>query len=256
MKKSFLFFVLVLCISSLWSFDFVRVKAATFVRGIDDGDEDVRPKHEVFVKSFYISKYEVTQKEWNKIMEFNNSPVKGDNYPVSNVSWWDAVEFCNKLSIKEGLTPCYDLLKGEMIKCNYDASGYRLPSEAEWELAAIGGSDGNRKAYSGSEGSVDVAWIKGSNPNPVGTKKPNELGIFDMSGNVAEWCNDWYDKQYYKFASVKHDNPHGANYGYYRVIRGGSYKEDEGNSRVFFRSFNKPQNRLISKGFRVVRSFL
>ncbi len=257
MKKiSFLIFILTLCVGSLWSFEFVRVKGTTFTRGDSEGDDDIVPKHEVFVRSFYISKYEVTQKEWNRVMKYNNSPIKGDNYPVCNVSWWDAVTFCNKLSIKEGLKPCYDLYKGEMIKCNYEASGYRLPSEAEWELAAIGGSDKNRKNFSGSDDIEKVAWTNDSLPHPVGTKKANELGIFDMSGNVSEWCNDWYDKSYYKLAVLKNENPTGSNYGYYRVIRGGSYKELQSYASPSFRSFNRPKKRLEAKGFRVVRSFL
>ena len=257
MKKiSFLIFILTLCVGSLWSFEFVRVKGTTFNRGSDAGEEDIIPKHDVYVKSFYIAKYEVTQKEWKKVMKFNTSPVKGDKLPVSNISWWDAVIFCNKLSIKEGLKPCYDLSKGEMIRCNYKNSGYRLPSEAEWELAAIGGNNKNRKTYAGSNDCDEVAWVKDTMPHPVGLKKPNELGLYDMSGNICEWCNDWYDKGYYKLTAINGKNPTGANYGYYRVMRGGSYLGGSKNARVSYRNFYRPKNRLERTGLRLVRSFL
>ncbi len=253
--KKLIFLVVLVSFSLLWGIKMVKVPGATYTRGDDSEKSDLFPVHRVSVKSFYIGKYEVTQKQWNKLMKKASPLVVGDNYPVADVSWWDAVEFCNKLSRKEGLQPCYNPLKGKMVKCNYDASGYRLPSEAEWELAAIGGSDQFRQKYAGSSDMLEVGWVKDSVPHPVGQKKPNRLGIYDMTGNVFEWCNDWYDIYYYKLAAVQPDNPRGANYGSFRSIKGGCYLGGTTDATVFYRSFARPVRRKSSIGFRVVRSY-
>ncbi len=233
----------------------VKVRGKAFTRGETLKKSDLYPVHKVKVKSFYISKYEITQKQWNQIMDSVDCPVKGDDYPVSNVSWWDAVKFCNKLSRKERLTPCYDLLKGRMVKCNYDASGYRLPSEAEWELAATGGGDEYRKKYAGDADIDKVGWTAIKLPHPVGQKKANRLGIYDMTGNVFEWCNDWYDMSYYKMSKLQPENPKGANYGNFKSIRGGCYLSGAKDATVSYRSFVRPNRRKASIGFRVVKSF-
>ncbi len=249
------FLVLLLSFSLLWSMQMTKVRGATFTRGNALEKGDLFPEHQVKVKSFYIGKYEVTQKQWNQIMDSVDCPIKGDDYPVSNVSWWDAVKFCNKLSRKERLTPCYNVLKGQMVKCDYEASGYRLPSDAEWELAAIGGGDKYRRKYAGDDELGMVGWTGIKEPHPVGQKKPNRLGIYDMTGNVFEWCNDWYDAYYYKLAKVQPKNPKGANFGSFKSIRGGSYLSGSKDAMVPYRSFARPVRRKENIGFRVAKSF-
>lgn len=215
--------------------DMVYVEGGTFKMG----SNDKRLGHEVKVDSFYIMKYEVIQKMWKEVMGNNPSYSEGDNLPVENISWFDAVEFCNKLSEKEGLTLCYTIDKNKidpynegfydkwLINCDFDANGYRLPTEAEWEYAARGGNRSKGYEYAGSDNFREVGWfLDNSDGNdkgktrPVGQKNSNELGIYDMSGNVWEYCWDWYDEDYYRKPAF--DNPKGALKGEDRVIRGGS----------------------------------
>jgi formylglycine-generating enzyme required for sulfatase activity len=181
---------------------------------------------DVIVADFYIGQYEVTQKEWVDVMGSNPSQFQGDDRPVENVSWYDCIEYCNKRSEKEGLKPYYNIDKenidpnnlGEdddkkwIVTINEGANGYRLPLEVEWEYAASGGQNSEGYLYSGSDDVEDVAWyfansgdeyltgfwvrgaVEGNNmqSQPVGQKKSNELGLDDMSGNIREWCWDWY----------------------------------------------------------------
>ena len=165
----------------------IFVEGGTFQMGSNNGDSDEKPVHRVTVSDFYIGKYEVTQKEWYEVMGNNPSRFKGRNLPVEEVSWYDAVEFCNKKSKAEGLTPCYTGSR-KNTKCNFSANGYRLPTEAEWAYAARGGIKSKGYKYSGSNTIGDVAWYisnSGSKTHTVGTKKANELGIYDMTGNVC-----------------------------------------------------------------------
>jgi formylglycine-generating enzyme len=175
----------------------------------------------ITVSDFYIGKTEVTQAQWKAVMGNNPSKFKGDDLPIETVSWHDAVEFCKKLSQKEGVT-------------------YRLPTEAEWEFAAKGGNQSRGYIYSGSNNVDEVAWYSsnsGSKTQPAGTKKANELGIYDMSGNVWEWCWDWYTE--------------GTN----RVFRGGSWNSDAYYCGVADRHYNRPGNRSDYDGFRVARAY-
>ncbi len=173
------------------SIDMVYVEGSSFTMGdtAGGGSSDEKPTHQVTLSSFYIGKYEVTQKQWQEVMGNNPSYFKGDDLPVEQVSWYDCVDFCNKLSQKEDLTPCYSG-SGAKITCNWNANGYRLPTEAEWEYAAKGGNKSKGLRFSGSKKLRSVAWYYGnsSKTNQVGQKQANELGIYDMtamSGNGA-----------------------------------------------------------------------
>ena len=186
------------------SIDMVRVEAGTFTMGataeMKNPWDDEKPTHRVtLTNDYYIGKYEVTQTLWQAVMGNNPSEFKGDNLPVEKVSWKDCQDFISKLNRITGKT-------------------FRLPTEAEWEYAARGGNKSRGYQYSGSNNLSDVAWYmdnSGDKTHAVGTKQPNELGIYDMSGNVWEWCQDWYGK----YSSSSQVNPTGANSGSYRVKR-------------------------------------
>ena len=214
--------------------ELVYVKGGTFTMG----DSPLDPEHDVTLSDFKIGKYEITQKQWKVVMCNNPSLYdKGDNYPVKNVSWDDVQQFITKLN--------------ELTKKNY-----RLPTEAEWEYAARGGSKSKGYIYSGSNNIDDVAWYDGNSSGkskctrvrPVGTKQPNELGIYDMSGNVVEWCNDLYGD----YSKDSQDNPTGPSSGYARVLRGGCWCDDADSCRVACRERTYPSNNDFPVGFRVV----
>jgi len=234
----------------------VFVEGGTFIMGdvTGGGDSKERPSHEVTISSFIIGKYEVTQSEWQNIMGSNPSYFKGGSLPVETVNWFECVEFCNKLSLKEGLTPCYNGTDNN-ITCDWSANGYRLPTEAEWEFAAKGGRQSGKSIYSGNDNQDYVAWYSGNSRNktqPVGKKQPNELGIYDMSGNVWEWCWDWYDECYYDKSPGA--DPRGAWSGIGRVLRGGSYYYTKFNLRNTNRYNSEPQYRYFYYGLRLLRS--
>jgi formylglycine-generating enzyme required for sulfatase activity len=199
-----------------------------------------------------MGKYEVTQKEWAEIMGTNPSNWKGDNLPVEMVSWNDAVEYCNRRSLKEGLTPAYRS-GGNSITCDFQANGYRLPTEAEWEFAAKGGTkDYLTTEYAGSNSVDTVGWHSGNSgarTHPVGTKQPNNLGLYDMSGNLWEWCWDWSSS----YGSGAQTDLQGAASGTPRVRRGGSWNDDARGLRSASRAHATPSGRGGNLGFRLVR---
>jgi len=216
------------------------------------------------VTSFYISKYEVTQAEWVEVMGSNPSNFKGDNLPVESVSWYDCVEYCNKRSIKEGFTPVYTIDKNKKdsnntneyddikwtVTANWSATGYRLPTEAEWEYAATGGQKSISYIYSGSDNIDEVAEYSGNNyesTKSVGGKKPNELGLYDMSGNVWEGAQDWYSD-----SVGTGQNPKGVGSGSYRVFRGGSWFNYSEYCESSYRDYYYPGSRNNKLGFRLV----
>ncbi|MCL2209128.1 MAG: SUMF1/EgtB/PvdO family nonheme iron enzyme [Treponema sp.] len=244
---------------------FEFVEGGTFQMGnASGGDDDERPVRNVTVKSFYMSKYEVTQKEWFDVMGTTIKqqrdladktwPLAGEdnNYPMYYVNWHEAIEYCNKRSLKEGLTPAYRG-SGNNITCDWDASGYRLPTEAEWEYAAKGGKLGFLVTeYSGSNNADAVAWYYGNSGDktqPVGKKTPNELGLYDMSGNVWEWCWDWYGT----YPNTAQTDPRGASSGSGRVVRGGSWRNAAADVRSACRGNVTPTYRYNDLGFRLVR---
>lgn len=230
------------------------------------------PVHTVTLSAFQIGETEVTQADWLTIMESNPSSNTNPaclQCPVENVSWYDAIVFCNRLSEANGLTPCYykDASYSEPygkfgslwylsntgdVFWNSTANGYRLPTEAEWEFAARGGSSTN--IYSGSNNSNDVAWYdtnSGNRTKTVKLKSPNDLGMYDMSGNVYEWCWDIHGT----YPSSPQTDPKGLSTGYERVFRGGSYYIDLSYCRVAWRLHGfGPNLRRGFLGFRLART--
>jgi formylglycine-generating enzyme required for sulfatase activity len=218
----------------------VYVVGGTFTMGCtyeqgNDCDSDEKPAHQVTLSNFYIGKYEITQAQWEAVMGNNPSSFSGcDNCPVENVSWNDVQDFIRKLNAVTG-------------------KNYRLPTEAEWEYAARGGNQSKNYKYSGSNSVSEVAWYNsnsGSKTHTVGQKKANELGIYDMSGNVYEWCQDWYDT----YSSSSQTNPTGAYFGSYRVYRGGSWYDNARYVRVSDRLNFTPGSRSYVLGFRLACS--
>jgi formylglycine-generating enzyme required for sulfatase activity len=216
--------------------EMVYVQGGTFrmgctgEQGTDCWDYE-KPAHQVTLSGFSIGKYEVTQAQWKAVMGSNPSNFKGDNLPVERVSWNDVQEFIRKLNAQTG-------------------QRYRLPTEAEWEYAARGGNQGRGYKYSGSNTPKNVACYDSGKTHPVGTKTANELGIYDMSGNVWEWC---YDRESTYPASAQ-NNPTGASSGSYRVRRGGGWSSYASNCRVAIRSFDSSGESFPYLGFRLACS--
>ena len=215
------------------SFQMIRVEGGTFQMGSTTGESDEKPVHEVRVNSFSIGQTEVTQELWEAVMGSNLSTWKGLKLPVEQVNWNDCQTFITKLNQLTG-------------------KSFRLPTEAEWEYAARGGSQSKGCTYSGSDAIDDVAWYtsnSGSKTHEVATKAPNELGIYDMSGNVWEWCQDWYSDSYYSSSPIS--NPTGPTTGSNRVIRGGYWGNSATYCRVANRSYNSPSYTNYFLGFRL-----
>ena len=214
--------------------EMVYVEGGTFTMGdtFGGGNSDERPTHSVTLSPFYIGKYEVTQAQWKSVMGNNPSNFKGDNLPVENVSWNDIQEFIRKLNAKTG-------------------KKYRLPTEAEWEYAARGGRKSQGYEYSGSNDIDAVAWYyynSNDKTHPVGQKQPNELGIYDMTGSVWEWCADWRGS----YSGWSQTNPTGPSSGSSRVLRGGCWYNYASRCRVLYRAGDDPSNRFNYCGFRLV----
>jgi formylglycine-generating enzyme required for sulfatase activity len=206
--------------------EMVVVPAGSFLMGSRYGREEEAPVHKVWVDAFLIDRHEVTQAEFEalgKIEAFPNpSHFQGADLPVEQVTWPQAARYCNARSRREGLQPCYNEDTGA---CDFRASGYRLPTEAEWEYACRAGTE-SEYSFGGEPRQLgDFAWFAGNSArktHPVGRKKPNPWGLLDMHGNVAEWCQDVYDPGYYQASTEK--NPRGPEDGKEYVLRGGSWK--------------------------------
>lgn len=218
--------------------EMVLVEGGSFDRGKNDSIlyYDEYPKHTVKLSSFYIGKYEVTQELYEAVMGKNPSGCVHPSCPVERVSYLDVNTFIDALNAITG-------------------ENYRMLTEAEWEYAARGGSASNNYTYSGSNNADEIAWYKANADDfiqPVGTKQPNELGIYDMSGNVAEWVSDFYDKKYYRVSDTL--NPTGPDKGKNRVTRGGSWIGTEEFLLPSFRIANSPSSKKSHIGFRLAKS--
>ncbi|MDR3297537.1 MAG: formylglycine-generating enzyme family protein [Prevotellaceae bacterium] len=220
-------------------FDMVYVYGGTFTMGCTseqgaDCYEGEKLTHQVTVGNFYLCKYEITQAQWTTVMGGNPSYWSGANLPVEGITWVEVQEFIDRLNLKTG-------------------KNYRLPTEAEWEFAARGGRKTMGYKYSGSNNPKEVAWYSenaGEQTHPVGTLKPNELGLHDMSGNVWEWCSDYYD-EYDRKAQT---NPTGPVIGVYRALRGSSWDYRARYIRVSRRDYRAADYRYSDVGFRIALS--
>ena len=214
----------------------VRIAAGRFMMG-DKEQVDATP-HEVGIRAFQMDTHLVTQAEYQKVMGSNPSRWKGEKNPVEQVRWSDAVRFCNKRSELAGLPPCYEL---NTWKCDFEATGYRLPTEAEWEYACRAGTVSAYFFGDSPSKLGDYGWFdknSGGRPRPVGQKQPNPWGLFDICGNVWEWCNDFYKVDYYAQAPL--ENPRGPATGETKVVRGGAWRVSAESCRSGYRYNENP----------------
>ena len=233
--------------------DFVRINGGTFTMGSPAHEaghnNDEGPQHQVTVSAFYMGKYAVMQNEYQQIAGTNPSHFKGYSLPVEQVTWFDAIEYCNKRSQKEGLIPAYTR-SGDNVTWNRNANGYRLPTEAEWEYACRAGTT---TAYNtGASINNNTGWYNANSNGqiqPVGQKPANAWGLYDMHGNVWEWCWDWYGS----YSSGAQTDPVGASSGSFRVYRGGGWSNSAGLLRSAYRLYYYTNYQISNVGFRMVR---
>lgn len=241
---------------------FVLVQGGTFKMGTDEPlEKHESPAHSVTVKSFYLAKTEVTFEDFDKFCaDTKRDTVSANGWgrgkqPLIYVKWFDAIAYCNYLSEKEKLSKCY-LIKGTDVIFLDTAKGYRLPTEAEWEFAARGGNKTHDFIFSGSKDQKEVGWMvenSESRSHIVAQKLPNELGLYDMTGNVWEWVNDGYDGGYYQTSPV--ENPKGPESSPYKVMRGGAWYNYWPYCKVVTRQYHSPEFWQNSVGFRVARNY-
>lgn len=252
-------------------FNMVRIPGGRFMMG--DKDERV---FSVELPDFELGQYPITQELWESVMETNPSFFKGLDRPVESIHWYDAVEFCNELDQKMSLITAYKIDKSRIddnneneydglkwkVSQNLKANTFRLPTEAEWEYAARGGKYSRDTEYVGSVSLKETGWYgigdggnSMSQSQIIGNKAPNELGLYDMSGNIWEWCWDWYGS----YPDISESQtpiyaPMGAKRGHFRVLRGGSLNNYAGYCRVSYRLYGNPDSRNGLRGFRLART--
>lgn len=242
----------------------VTLPAGRFLMG-STRDIAEQPVHEVeLTHAFLVLQTEVTQELWTAVMGYNPSWFRGAQLPVENITWWEAVEFCNRLSLRHGLQPCYTR-RGDTVFWDHTANGYRLPTEAEWEYACRAGTVTDtyagdlRQPWGACEEEEPelerIAWYcrnSDDRTHPVGQKQPNRAGLFDMLGNVAEWVWDWFDPQAYQRHEPK--DPSGPLSGVRRVVRGGAWSMGSSALRSAARLSASPWHHSPAVGFRIVRT--
>jgi len=241
----------------------VLLNGGTFEMGSNNKQfKNETPKHKVRIDTFYIAQYEMNFDEYKafcKVAGFSD-PYGKPGFPATNITWERAVMMCNWLSRRDGFEKAYDIVRDEKagifeVTCNFDSDGYRLPTEAEWEYAARGGDRSKDFKFSGSNMPYSVAWFnenyKGEE-HKSGELLPNEAGIYDMSGNVSEWCWDLYDETYYSHSDSI--NPKGPDVGENRVFRGGTRRDKMVHIVLTRRSYLNQKKKNFYLGFRVARS--
>ena len=231
-------------------FTLVCVEGGEFMMGSNDSDREF-PKHKVKVNSFFMAEFPVTLELYKGVTGKSPSNFQGFDHPVESVTWDDATDFCNQLNKLLALPKPYSG-DGDAIQCNFDYIAFRLPTEAEWEFAAKGGVLSQPTTFAGSNYPDDVAWYRENNEyetKPVGLKFPNPLGLYDMSGNVWEWCWDRFNI-YSKDSPI--DNPKGSLSGSGRILRGGSWSAYADFGRVTSRYFKSQADHGLSIGFRIL----
>ena len=236
--------------------EMVLVPAGDFAIGDDQGEDDEKPARRVRISAFYVDAHEVTQESFQAILGTNPAKSAGSDKPVERVSWYSAIQYCNMRSRREGLKPCYEL---KTQTCDFTADGYRLPTEAEWEYACRAGT-ATRWSFGNAPGDLGKhGWYKGNSgktTHSVKQKPPNPWGLYDVHGNVAEWCNDFYAERYDSEAPGK--DPRGPASGTDRVLRGGSWKSGAESCRSSARHSEPPGFADVcfgydAYGFRCVR---
>ena len=231
----------------------ILIAGGTFQQGERTLDPP-SPGKTVTVSSFSMAATPVTQTQYQEVMGKNPSKFTGPGNPVERVSWFDAVAFCNALSKRDGLEPAY-LIDGNNVTWEPTAPGWRLPTEAEWEFAARGGTLSRRYEFAGGNAADDVAWDEhnsSKSTHPVKQKPANELGLYDLSGNVWEWCWDWYE---FDRSDLPAQDPRGPAQGSARVNRGGAWNEDHVDAfRPYYRADDGPETVGDNLGFRVVKN--
>lgn len=280
MKKNYIFSsVLLVLLSFTMTFaqgnggawpEMVKVEGGTLMLGANKKDllaeKDEKPERKVMVKDFYMSKFEVTVWEWK---EFTNAkrlkmPEKqawgwNNDFPITNITWEEAVEYCNWLSEKQGYDKAYSKV-GPRYVCDFNSNGYRLPTEAEWEYAAQGGKKSKGYRYSGSNELDLISWNVDNSearPHANGTKYANELGIYDLTGNVWEWCWDFYDENHFKAVKagmVQDPDATGPRRGEKRIVKGGSWDSKPSFCRLSNKVATLPGTSFEFYGMRVVQT--